>query len=261
MVPLPWTPRMLTIGCSSWPALSEGGPQTGGSSPFRVPMLHSCPTKPVQAAMVSDGYLSTVALYGLCIEASITALAAGISVGLLCALGDITHAVFGLPLWAPPLGAVAVIFASEAAVALRERRLLALPDLGEQALRAGSLVVATCTLAVLLTRLLGPSPLGRVVAVAAAGLGGRRFAPVGAFCALFADQAMAQGAMAQLGLLYALFPCGVGTLLLLALTRAVTSAVAGPFWALERAGLVQWQEGGVRVAGTRTGALFQDTLA
>merc|ERR1712032_850958 len=54
------------------------------------------------------------------IQASLTALVAGISVGPLCSLGQYTSKSFGLPLWAPPLGAVSLIFAAEATAAAQK---------------------------------------------------------------------------------------------------------------------------------------------
>uniref|UniRef100_A0A7S4UG19 Uncharacterized protein n=1 Tax=Alexandrium monilatum TaxID=311494 RepID=A0A7S4UG19_9DINO len=189
------------------------------------------------AAAVGSG---TGAVGGARTEASLTALVAGMSVGLLCAIGQCTQKSFGLPLWAPPLGAVSLIFASEATAAARDGKIMAPAAIWQRALKAGSTVAGACIVAVLVTRVLGPSPLGRAVAVATASLWmtafpmSGYFPPTGAFCALYVDQAIGAGALAKLGLKYALFPCGAGTVLLLVFTRLIAGVLARPLRAVQK---------------------------
>jgi len=236
---------------SSWPKeLQDRGFRWGGWRPSRA----LCPARPkvqttnwggpnakVVGRIRANCGPGTTALGGARIEASFTALVAGISVGLLCALGQVTQAGLGLPLWAPPLGACSLIFACEATAAARQGKIMAPSAIWQKALQAGSAVAGACALSILMTRLFGASPLGRAAAVTIASLwmvafpASGWFPPTGAFCALYVDQAMTEGALAKLGLLYALFPSGVGTVLLIVLTRALAGAAAGPLRALERA--------------------------
>jgi len=244
----------------SWPKEpEERGPRWGGPRPSRAALRPSRPraqttarSSPSTAVVVgrtrSESGPSTATVGGARIEASLTAVVAGISVGLLCAFGQVTQAGLGLPLWAPPLGACSLIFASEATAAAREGKIMAPSAIWQRALKAGSAVAGACALSILMTRLFGASPLGRAAAVTIASLWmvafptSGYFPPTGAFCALYVDQAMAQGALAKLGLLYALFPSGVGTVLLIVLTRALAGAAVGPLRALERAKQAQRAE-------------------
>lgn len=154
---------------------------------------------------------------GIKTQAVFTALVAGLAVGLLSSLGAVTQKLYGLPLWAPPLGAVALIFASEGTAAAQNGKIIAPKHIWQRALTAGTAVAGACVLSVFVTRLLGASIFGRAVAVGVSSLWmtampvSGYFAPAGAFCALFVDQSMTHGAFDSLGYLYALFPCGVGT--------------------------------------------------
>merc|ERR1719436_290726 len=104
----------------------------------------------------------------------------------------------------------------------------------DKALKAGSAVAVSVVLAVLVTKLLGASPLGRALAVGICSLFmslspiSAFFPPSAAFCALYVDQAIAGGPLAALVYRYALTPCFAGTALLLIFTRVITAALAQP---------------------------------
>jgi len=173
-------------------------------------------------------------------QASLTALVAGISVGLLCSLGQYTQKTFGLPLWAPPLGAVSLIFASEATAAAQKGEIASPGALFQRSLKTGSAVVGACLLTVFISKHFGATPLARAAAVivcslymSAMPLSGY-FPPCGAFCVLFVDQAIAHGAFERLGYMYSIFPSGVGTVLLVLLTRIVAGFIATPLRAVQK---------------------------
>lgn len=155
-------------------------------------------------------------------------------------LNEVSMRTVRVPLWSPPEGAVALVFAGEATAAVRAGKTLSVSHIADRALTAGSAVAGACVLAVATVQLLGGNPLGRATAVAASSLWmyaspvSRPFAPVGAFCALYVDQVMAKGPLAPLLYRYALCPCLVGTALLLVATRVLAALAAAALRALAR---------------------------
>lgn len=195
-------------------------------------------TKPIRPS--SKAAAESASVGGITTQALITALVAGLVVGFLSSLGAVTQKLYGLPLWAPPLGSVALIFASEETAAAQNGNIIAPKSIWERALKAGIAVSGACVLSVFVTRLLGASIFGRAIAVGVSSLWmtaipvSGYFAPAGSFCALFVDQSMTRGPFESLGYLYALFPCGAGTVILLVLTRTVARLLAVPLCAIER---------------------------
>eukprot|EP00931_Biecheleriopsis_adriatica_P001901 TRINITY_DN10243_c0_g1_i1.p1 TRINITY_DN10243_c0_g1~~TRINITY_DN10243_c0_g1_i1.p1 ORF type:complete len:253 (-),score=43.00 TRINITY_DN10243_c0_g1_i1:44-802(-) len=166
-------------------------------------------------------------------QSTLTAVNAGISVFILCALDAFTKSR-GLPLWAPPLAAVSLIFAADATAASSEGKILSNQAMFDKALATGTAVAGAAILTVLVTKVLGATPLGRAVAVCLSALWmyafpvSSFFPPTGAFCVLFVDQTMVKGPLSMLMYKYALFPCAAGTVFLLVCTRVVASLLAQP---------------------------------
>jgi len=129
-------------------------------------------------------------------------------------------------IWAPPLGAVALIFATDAAAAAQRSDILSPPAMLKRGMQTVTGVVGTSFITVLLIKLFGPTILGRAAAVGVASLfmtwfpACGYFPPAGAFCALYIDK----GAP---GFPF-LFLSGVGTLVLFVSSRVIAAALAGP---------------------------------
>jgi len=193
-----------------------------------------------RSAEAIEGPPKSYSVGGGRIQASLTALVAGVAVGLLCTLGQYTQKSFGLPLWAPPLGAISLIFAQEATAAAQKGEIASYAALWQRSLKTGSAVVGACLLTVFISKHFGATPLARAAAVvvcslymSAMPLSGY-FPPCGAFCVLFVDQAIAHGALERLGYMYSIFPCGVGTVLLVLLTRIIAGFIATPLRFVEK---------------------------
>jgi len=154
-----------------------------------------------------------------------TATVAGFAVLALCALDATLQRCFGLPVWAPPLGAVCLIFSTEATSAAQKADVLSPAAIWTRAVQTVTGVMGACFLTVLLAKFCGPSSIGRAVGVSVASFwmaffpGSGYFPPAGAFCALYIDK----GAP---GLQFALFPSGAGTLFLLVATRLIAAGLA-----------------------------------
>jgi len=167
-------------------------------------------------------------------DAMLTAIVAGLSLFSLTALGNVTQKAFGLPMWGPPLGAITLIFASESAGLARQGKLFDLSAILKKAIAVGAAAGGANFLAVACVKILGPSALTRAISVGVASLfmtlfpWSGYFAPAGAFCALYVDQAIASGAIAKLGFKYALFPCASGTVFLLVASRIYARLVVTP---------------------------------
>lgn len=174
------------------------------------------------------------------IGATHTALVAGLAVLLLCQLGEVTNRHFGLPLWGPPLGGVSLLFAAEATAAAGRGDLASPAAIAQRALACGSACGGGAVVAVLLTKLLGATPLTRAAVITGSSLfmtafpQSGFFPPAGAMCALYVDQVIGKGPLGSLGLTFALFPCAFGTIFLLLATRAMAFAFARP---------LRWVEG------------------
>lgn len=180
------------------------------------------------------GAIGASAIGGARVQALLTAVVAGAAVFCLCALDQVTMRVFKVPLWAPPLGAAALIFAAEATAAATKGDILSGRTILDRAMNIFSGVAGSCALAVLVTEVVGATPFGRALSVVSASLFmaafpfSAYFPPAGAFCVLFVDQSMAEGALGGLGWRYALFPGAAGTVVLFVGTRLLTSLLAQP---------------------------------
>lgn len=190
------------------------------------------PSKAAVAAEADASPAATkqLAIGGVKTQALVSAFVAGASVFLLSALGQ----AIKTPLWAPPLGAVSLIFSADAVAQAKEGKIMASSQILDKALKAGSGVAGAVLLSVLITEVLGPSPLGRALVVGVCGLFmslspiSAYFPPAAAFCALYVDQAIAGGPLAKMVYRYAFTPCFAGTALLLIFTRVITAAIAQP---------------------------------
>lgn len=195
----------------------------------RVPCAASA-TVPVPSPAVPSDSASLSATT----EAVLTALVAGCAIGTISTLNRISVSSFGLPLWAPPLGAVALIFAKDSVTAAKEGKCMAIAPIRKNASRIGIAVAGACLLAVFSSTFPCALSLRRGVVVAIAALwmqffkGSAFFPPTGAFCVLWMDQVAAKGPLSSLGYTYALFPCALGTVLLLLLCRAYSALAVGP---------------------------------
>jgi len=191
-----------------------------------------------RSAEATEGAPKSYSVGGGRTQASLTALVAGIAVGLLCSLGQYTQKSFGLPLWAPPLGAASLIFASEATAAAQKGELASPGAVWQRSLKTGSAVVGACLITVFIAKHFGATPLARAASVILCSLYmtampiSGYFPPCGAFCVLFVDQAISHGALEKLGYMYSLFPCGAGTVLLVLLTRIIAGFIATPLRAM-----------------------------
>jgi len=162
-------------------------------------------------------------------ETWFTAVVAAASILTLSWLDIVLGRSFGpmYRIWAPPLGAVALIFATDAAAAAQRSDILSPSAMFKRGMQTVTGVVGTCFVTVLLIKLFGPTILGRAAAVGVASLfmtwfpACGYFPPAGAFCALYIDK----GAP---GFGFPLFPSGVGTLVLFVASRVIAAALAGP---------------------------------
>jgi len=182
-----------------------------------------------------------LALGGARTEAVVTGVSAGVAIFLLCAMSEAFKVVLQAPLYVPPLGAVSLIFASDAVAQARTGKVLSAGQILDKAVKTGTAVAGACIFTVLITQLMGASPLGRALAVAgsswwmAASPVSGFFPPAGAFCALYVDQAIAGGPVAKLLYRYAISPAFLGTALLLILNRVVVGILARPLRSLAKA--------------------------
>lgn len=177
-----------------------------------------------------------VSVGGARAQALLTAAVAGTSAFLLCNVHILFMNLFGLPLWRPPLGAAALIFASEATAAAQTGEILRGKAIFVRSVKTGSAVAGACLLAVTVTKVFGSTSLSRAMAVAVCSLFMSTFPlcgyfpPSAAFCVLFVDAGGSIGgsAIARLGWRYAFFPCAAGTVFLAVCSRILASAFAQP---------------------------------
>eukprot|EP00930_Biecheleria_cincta_P104247 TRINITY_DN96445_c0_g1_i1.p1 TRINITY_DN96445_c0_g1~~TRINITY_DN96445_c0_g1_i1.p1 ORF type:complete len:259 (+),score=19.86 TRINITY_DN96445_c0_g1_i1:36-812(+) len=166
-------------------------------------------------------------------EALLTGLVAGASVFTFSRFQMAIHR----QMWVPPFGAIVLIFAAEAVAAAKQGKIMDVETLLQRAVKTGVGVVGACVLTVGVAQLLGGSPsVLRATGVFLASVwmslapASGYFPPAGALCALFIERVVGKGALP--GFEYALFPCATGTMLLLIFTRAFTTVLARPFWAI-----------------------------
>lgn len=166
-------------------------------------------------------------------EALLTGLVAAATVFSVSRLQMVIHR----QIWIPPFGAIVLLFAAEAVAAAKQGKIMDVETMLQRALKTGIGVTGACVLTVGVSRLLGGSPsVLRATGVFMASIwmilvpSSGYFPPAGALCAFFIERVVGKGALP--GFEYALFPCAVGTMLLLVLTRSFTAVLARPFWAL-----------------------------
>lgn len=185
--------------------------------------------RPARVSVAAEASASSIG--GQKTQAVMTAVISAVAIYMLTLANEVTKTCVG-PLWAPPLGAIALIFGSAATAAADKGSLWSPQATLRQALQIAVALGGACTIAVALGQTLGYSALSRALSVALCSLWmaavpvSSFFPPVGAFCVLYLDQVLANGPLAALAYKYAIFPCVTGTLFLFFATRAAALAVA-----------------------------------
>lgn len=167
-------------------------------------------------------------------DAVMTAAVAGCAVYL----ASLVTKVARRQLWVAPLGAISLLFATEATAAAKKRQALVVDEIVQKAVKVSIGLTGAVGLAVFLTKFAGANIVVRSVAIAAGSLWmslapqAAYFPTAAAFCAIAVDQVILGAPWAKTSYQFVLFPVLLGTLQMLLLTRILAAAFGSAFRAV-----------------------------
>lgn len=151
-----------------------------------------------------------------------------------------TKAMLGLPLWAGPSAGVCVMFAVAAVTAAEHGSLTDYAGVTKFGVQVALAVTGSCAFAVWACSVFPGVAARRTVAVGVAAAwmllnpASAVFPPSAGYCALYIDQLLANGPMAQLSYTFSVFPCALGVLTVLFASRAATLLGVQPLKMMSR---------------------------